>query len=154
MSSSVATYCPNVTTCRNLSLMNQSATDAAVSVIDYVIGENVATLQRRAGLTNGELGAHFGVTASAMSLKLHGKRAWSALDVQRAATIFNVRMGQLVGEEPMPSPTAPATVTNLNEERLKRGPRPVIDVKQLHSSAVTNMFEWRDERDERAADAS
>jgi hypothetical protein len=94
--------------------MNQAATDGAVSVIDYVIGENVATLQRRAGLTNAQVGNHFGVSGPAMSLKLHGKRAWSALDVQRAASLFGVRMAQLTGEEPMPEPTAPASVTDIS----------------------------------------
>lgn len=102
-----------VTIWRNLSRMEQNAVEQAVSVIDYTIGENVDTLRKRAGFTKDALGARFGVGGSAMSLKISGKRAWSAQDVQFAAELFGVRMAQLQGEEAMPEPDSPATITDI-----------------------------------------
>lgn len=100
--------------------MNQAVTDTAVSVIDYTIGENVDILRRRAGLSIGEIGMRFGVTPSAMSLKLRGKRAWSAQDLHHASRLFSVRMAQLTGEEKMPEPTAPATVSDITDLLARR----------------------------------
>ena len=100
--------------------MTQTAVEAAVSAIDYVIGENVDTLRRRAGLTKAQLATRFQVSPSAMSLKLSGKRAWSALDVQAVARIFGVRMAQVQGEEPLPDPTSPAVITDITPMLSKR----------------------------------
>lgn len=131
--------------------MNQAATDDAISVIDYVIGENVATLQRRAGMTNAVLGTHFGVSGSAMSLKLRGKRAWSALDVHRAATLFGVRMAQLNGEESLPEPTAPATITDISAlvGRRRSSELPGLDSNQepIGSRPVASLDEHRARRE-------
>lgn len=93
--------------------VRKSAVEEAVSEIDYTIGDNVNTLRRRARLTNAALGRHFSISASAMSLKLSGKRAWSSVDTQLAARLFGVRMAQLQGEEPMPEPTTPAVVAEI-----------------------------------------
>lgn len=98
-----------------------NAVSAAVSVIDYTIGENADRLRRRAGLTVGELGARFGVSPSAMSLKLQGKRGWSAFDTQKAARLFGVSFAQMVGETPLPGPDAPATVVDIADFSAKRG---------------------------------
>lgn len=105
-------------------MAQNAAAEAAVSGIDYTIGENVDILRRRSGLSNELLGRYFDLGASAMSLKLRGKRSWSALDVHTAAQIFGVRMAQLQGEEPMPEPTAPATVIDIGAARgsAKRKP--------------------------------
>lgn len=112
-----------VTIWRNVSHMGQNAVEQAVSVIDYTIGENVDTLRKRAGFTKDALGARFGVGGSAMSLKISGKRAWSAQDIQFAAELFGVRMAQLQGEESMPEPDAPATVTDITtKNRMRRTP--------------------------------
>ena len=112
--------CGFVATRRNLSSMTQTAVEAAVSAIDYVIGENVDTLRRRAGLTKAQLATRFQVSPSAMSLKLSGKRAWSALDVQAVARMFGVRMAQVQGEEPLPDPTSPAVITDITPMLSKR----------------------------------
>lgn len=113
----------NVAKWRNVSRMTpNAAVDAAVSAIDYAIGENVDTLRRRAGMTTAELAKRFRVAPSAMSLKLHGKRAWSALDTQLAARLFGVRMAQLLGEEQLPDPTAPATITDIADLIARRRP--------------------------------
>lgn len=100
--------------------MTRTAVEAAVSAIDYVIGENVDTLRRRAGLTKAQLATRFQVSPSAMSLKLSGKRAWSALDVQAVARMFGVRMAQVQGEEPLPDPTSPAVITDITPMLSKR----------------------------------
>jgi transcriptional regulator with XRE-family HTH domain len=97
-----------------------TAVAEAVSVIDYVIGENVDTLRKRRGFTNETLGAKFGVTGPAISLKLRGRRAWSAADVKFAADLLGVRMGVLYGEEPMPEPGADINVTSIASRPRKR----------------------------------
>lgn len=98
-----------------------TAIDAAVSVIDYTIGENADLLRRRAGLSVGELGARFGVSPSAMSLKLAGKRAWSAFDTQKVARLFGVSLAQMVGEAPLPGPDAPAAIIDIADFTARRG---------------------------------
>ncbi len=88
-----------------------------VSEIDYAVGDRVETLMRRAGYNKTTLGRVFNVSPSAMSLKLRGKRAWSIADIQLAARTLNVRMAVLLGEEPMPEPTLPAPVVQLDVTR-------------------------------------
>ncbi len=134
MSTHAARVLHIVATRRNLSRMTHTAAvDAAVSAIDYTIGENVETLRRRAGLSVAELGAQFQLSGSAMSLKLRGKRSWSALDTHLAARLFGVRMAQLQGEEALPEPSAPASVTDISDLIAKRrsvgrtGLEPVTD---------------------------
>lgn len=108
---------------RNLSRMNENeAVNAAVSGIDFTVGENVNTLRRRAGMTNATLGRMFRLSSPAMSLKLRGLRAWSARDIQAASEVFGVRMAQLQGEEPLPAPTAPGRITRMDERRKEDGP--------------------------------
>lgn len=122
-------------------MTQNAAVDAAVSVIDYTIGENVDTLRRRAKLTTAALGREFQVSGPAMSLKLHGKRAWSAFDIQFAAQLFGVRMAQLVGEEPLPEPNSPATVTDFASVKRvtkQRHPNPNVGVLP-----VVHLNEWR-----------
>lgn len=114
--------------------MAQTAIDQAVSVIDFTIGENVDTLRKRARMTKAELAARFGIGGPAMSLKLSGKRAWSAADVLFAAQLFDVRMAQLQGEEPMPEPTSPATVTDIATRTRKK-----ITNRLLATGTVTHV---------------
>ena len=98
--------------------MNDSAkAEQIVSELDYAIGDRVETLMRRAGYNRTSLGHVFDLGASAMSLKLRGRRAWSVVDLQRASAILGVRMAVLVGEEPMPEPTLPAVVTVLDTSK-------------------------------------
>lgn len=100
--------------------MTQEALARAVSVIDFTIGENVDTMRRRSGLTTAALGERFGVSASAMSLKLRGQRSWSAQDLHDASRLFSVRIAVLIGEEPLPDPSAPAVVSDFAVARAKR----------------------------------
>lgn len=100
--------------------MTQEAVAKAVSVIDYTVGEITDTLRRRAGMTTAALGERFGLSASAMSLKLRGQRAWSARDIHDAAQMFGVRMAVLTGEEPMPDPTSPAIITDFSAARARK----------------------------------
>lgn len=83
----------------------------AADNLDYAIGDRVNTLMRRHGHTRKSLGEVFGLGDSAMSLKLSGKRQWSAYDVKLAAGEFQVTVGVLYGTEPMPEPIRPARVT-------------------------------------------
>ena len=129
-----------------------TAVDAAVSAVDYTIGENVDTLRRRAGLSVAELGSRFQLSGSAMSLKLHGKRSWSALDTHLAARLFGVRMAQLFGEEALPEPTAPATVTDISALIAQRrsSELPGLDSNQepIGSRPVASLDDYRARRDE------
>ena len=93
------------------------ALSKVVSEIDYAIGDRVNTLMRRAGMNRTDMGHEFTLSPSAMSLKLRGYRSWSANDVQHAARLLDVRMAVLLGEEPMPEPTLPAPVTQLDTAR-------------------------------------
>lgn len=122
--------------------MTQTAVEAAVSAIDYVIGENVDTLRRRAGLTKAQLATRFQVSPSAMSLKLSGKRAWSALDVQAVARMFGVRMAQVQGEEPLPDPTSPAVITDITPMLSKRERATKLRTTD-YKYGVTSLAEYR-----------
>lgn len=101
-------------------MTSQDAVAQAVSLIDYTIGENVRTLATRRGYNNTTLGAEFGMGASAMSLKIRGRRAWSADDVARVAKLLGVRMSVILGEERMPDPASEATVTDISTRKPKR----------------------------------
>lgn len=131
-------------------MTQNAAVDAAVSAIDYTIGENVDTLRRRTGMSIVGLGQQFQVTGPAMSLKLHGKRAWSALDTQLAAHLFGVRIAQLVGEEALPEPTAPATITDITSliaKKRKVGPtgiEPMTSTVEYGRLADVLPFERKD----------
>ncbi len=82
--------------------------------IDYGIGDRVNTLMRRKGYTRETFGALFGIGASAMSLKINGKRTWAAWEVRVAADNLGVSVAVLYGDEPMPEPARPAVVTEID----------------------------------------
>ena len=80
----------------------------------YAIADRASTLRRRRGMTLTQCGAIMGVTESSASLKFSGKGKWSAWEVRRMADTFEVTVGVLYGDEPMPEPNRPATVTTLD----------------------------------------
>lgn len=106
-------YCESVATCRKMSSMDTQRQEAADD-LDYAIGDRVNTLMRRRGYTRKSMGVVFGLGESAMSLKLNGKRTWSAFDVRLAADELNVTVAVLYGDEPMPEPTRPARITSID----------------------------------------
>jgi len=85
--------------------------------IDYAIGDRVNTLMRRANFTREGFGSIFGISGSAMSLKLAGKRTWAAWEVRRAADTLAVAVAVLYGDEPMPEPTRPARVIDMSTKQ-------------------------------------
>ena len=85
--------------------------------LDYAIGERVDTLRRRFGYSHDEFGAILGVGGSAVSLKLRGKRGWSAMDVKTSADVLGVRVAVLYGDEPMPEPTRPGLLRVLDTSK-------------------------------------
>jgi hypothetical protein len=100
MSSFVPNCCARVSQWPRLSAMDLER--ETVDDLDYEIGDRVNTLMRRQRHTRQSLGAILGIGPSAMSMKLSGRRTWTARDVKVAAHALEVTVGVLYGEEPMP----------------------------------------------------
>lgn len=87
------------------------------SALHYAIADRASTLRRRRGMTLTQCGNIMGVTESSASLKFSGKGKWSAWEVQQMADTFGVSVAVLYGDESMPEPTRPATVTELDTSK-------------------------------------
>lgn len=88
-----------------------------VANLDYAIGDRINTLLHRHSLTRKTFGAKLGIGPSGMSLKIGGRRTWSATEVKIAADILGVKVGVLYGEDPMPDPARPTVVTPLDPSK-------------------------------------
>lgn len=83
----------------------------------YQLADRARTLRgRNPQLTLAVCGNLMGVTESMASLKFKGSK-WSAFEVRAIADAFKVSTAVLYGDEPMPEPTRPASVTALDVAR-------------------------------------
>jgi hypothetical protein len=98
------------------------ALEQTIIDIDYAIGDRVNTLMHRHGYTRKAFGLLLGLGQSAMSLKVGGHRPWTAMEVKVAADVLKVNVAVLYGDEAMPEPTRPATVTTLDTSKNAVGP--------------------------------
>ncbi|TFC30205.1 hypothetical protein E3O55_08315 [Cryobacterium sp. MDB1-18-2] len=76
--------------------------------IDEVIGDTVHQLMWRARETQTSLAPLLSLGQSALSLKIRGRRPWSALEVDVMARHFGVSPAVLFGFEPIPDGWAPS----------------------------------------------
>lgn len=118
MSSRDTNPCKSGASCRIVSFMAETVRAHEVAdITDVIIGENVATLRRRANLTVKQVGDLIAVGESAASYKIKGTNPWKAKEVRILADRFHVSVGVLYGDDPMPLPTAPARVTRLDPSK-------------------------------------
>ena len=117
--------------------MTEIATPDPEGEMEYAIGDRASTLRRRAGLTLVECGRIIGVTESSASLKFNGKGKWSAWEVHEMAATLGVTVSVLYGDEPMPEPTRPATVTTLD---VSRNIEKELRSDNSHRAIVTQIF--------------
>ena len=120
---------------RSVSYMD--ALQEEVADLDYAIGDRVNTLMHRHGYTRKAFGAKLGLGQSGMSLKISGQRTWTATEVCLAAGYLGVTVSVLYGDEPMPEPTRPATVTALD---VSRNIEKELRFDNSHRAIVTQIF--------------
>lgn len=65
---------------------------------DEIIGERIHQLMWRAQVSQTQFAPELGVGQAALSLKLRGRRGWSAADLIAVARYFDVSVGYLFGE--------------------------------------------------------
>lgn len=67
---------------------------------DLLVGENIYTLMRRAGMTQAQLAGELGIQQASLSLKIRGKRPWYLRELQRAASVLDTDVAALVAMLP------------------------------------------------------
>jgi len=67
---------------------------------DAIVGERFALVMFRKGLSQTKLAPRLGITQTALSNKLHGKRPWTLTELMTMAAILDMRIEDVLAELP------------------------------------------------------
>jgi len=68
--------------------------------VDQIVGERFALVMFRKGLSQTRLAPHLGITQTALSHKLHGKRPWSLTELLKMAALLDMPIEEVLAELP------------------------------------------------------
>jgi transcriptional regulator with XRE-family HTH domain len=68
--------------------------------LDRQVGENVATMLFRAGMTQKQLAEVIGTSRPTLTRKIQGRGVWTLADIGRIARAFGLRPHHLIGDLP------------------------------------------------------
>ena len=68
--------------------------------VDQIVGERFAIVMFRKGLSQTRLAPRLGITQTALSHKLHGKRPWSLTELLTMASILDLPVEEVLAELP------------------------------------------------------